>query len=440
MKPIKKSTAKILIIIVSVLLAIGAIFAFVPIKFSTVKYMSFIGNIRYSNELKGGMYAEYTIDGSATKSELSKTVTELRSILSEEGFYNAYVASINGDKIRVELSGNPQKDFAATSSVLSGLDVGEFALSTSNDVTKAFIRGREHIKEVKLGSSAGSTYVQVVFNEAGLNSYLANMSSSATIYVYMGGDLQTSFSGSAPSSNDMYLTFEDYNEAQDFATKVKLGCFVPVDFITDETVINTMSSPYSTVGLTADINSKAYGKSNLFVAIIVALSVIVCAALVYMIMVHKAFGIVQAIAFVADLIVVTFLLQGLSWVEIGLSGAYVIAFGLALIFYGSFIFIDKVTDEFNEGKTISAALESGYKKSVGINASISILVFVFGFLCAIFSSGALLSAGVIACIFAAVAALNNLVLCPWFVNIYRAYNSTKAEYYGLVKGGKTNED
>lgn len=439
MKPIKKSTAKFLIIFVSVLLAIGAVFAFIPMRFGASKYLSFMGNIRYSSELKGGMYAEYIVDGEASETKLAKTVEQFKNVLSLEGYQNAYVASI-GNAVRVEVSGNPKKDFVATQTVLNGLDVGVFELRTGTEESKTFINGREHVKEVKVGSSAGSTHVQIVFNKAGLDAYLNNMASGTTIYVYMGGDLQTSFSGSAPMYNDMYLNFEDYAQAEDFANKVRLGSFVPVDFVTTLTQINTMSSPYSRVGLTADINSKTFGKSNLCLAIIVALSVIVCATLVYMILRFKAFGIVQAIAFVADAVIAVFLLQGITVVEIGLSGAYAIVFGLAMLFYGSFTFILNVKDQFDEGKTISASLESGYKKSVGINASISIATFAFGLIVAIFSTGSLLSAGVITCIFAGISALNNLLLCPWFINIYRSFNSTKPQCFGLAQGGKTNED
>ena len=438
MKPLKKSTAKFLIIFVSILLVIGLVFAFIPMNFGNSQYLSFMGNIRYANDIKGGMYAEYKVSEDATSGQLNKTVTELKSILSEQGYPNAFVASI-GDAIRVEIGLDTGKDYEKTQTMLQALGVGVFELRTGTEEDKTFINGREHIKNVTVGSSGGATYVQISFNKEGLELYKANMKSGTTIYVYMGNNVQTSFSGSTAQTDDMYLTFEDYAQAEDFALKVKLGSLVPIDFIANETVVNSMSSPYSTVGLTANINSDAYGKSNAFVAIVVALAITICATIIYMAIRYKAFGIINIFAFLCDIVILVFFMQALPWIELSLSSMLVIALGFALLFFGSFIYIEKVRSEFFDGKTLTASLESGYKKSILINSAIYIAIAIFGFTMAILGSGAIQVAGVLLVLFALIGALNNIVLLPGFVNIFQAFNADKTKVYGLTSEGKTDE-
>lgn len=440
MKPLKKSTATFLIIFISIVLVIGLIFTFIPMTFGNTRFLSFVGNINYASDIKAGMYAEYKVSSNTTDEQISLTVKELKSILAGEGYQTAFVAGIGENTIRVEIGLDPSGDYSKTQSTLEALGVGVFELRTGTEESKTFINGRDHITDVIVGSSGGASYVQIVFNEAGLEQYMANMTSSSTIYVYMGGNLQTSFSGSTPQTNDMYLTFEDFAQAEDFALRVKLGSLVPIDFLANETVVNSMSSPFSTVGLTADFNSDAYNKSNVFVAIVIAIALSVVATLVFMIIRFRAFGIAQLLALLCDIVLFIILLQALPWVEISLSSTFVIMCGFAMLFFGSLLYIFKVQSEFMQGKTLTASLESGYKKSIFQNSAISIAAVVLGFVIAIFGQGALQVSGVIIILFSLLSALNNLLLLPLFVNIYHTFNSTKSEHYGLKNGGKTDEN
>lgn len=187
------------------------------------------------------------------------------------------------------------------------------------------------------------------------------MKSGTTIYVYMGDELQTSFSGSDAAYDDMYLNFETYAEAEKFATSVKFGSFIPVDFDKTKTEINTMSSPFSTVGLTADINSAAYNKSNTFVLLFVALLACVTAAIVFMIIKHRAFGVANLLSMLILSVIITYILQLLPWIEIGLSALVSIAVSSAMTFMGAFIYIGKVGAEFSLGKPLKQALNRALK-------------------------------------------------------------------------------
>lgn len=437
MKSYKKSTSLFLIIFMSVILVVGLVFAFIPMNFGSTKYLSFAGNIKYASELKAGMYAEYTASGDVTRAQMNTAVDQIKSILSNKGHTGAFVAAVGDKSIRVEVGLETGGEYTETQSLLATIGVGVFELRTGTEKTKTFISGREHITEITTGSASGSSYVKISFNEKGLQAYKANMKSGTTIYVYMGDELQTSFSGSDAAYDDMYLNFETYAEAEKFATSVKFGSFIPVDFDKTKTEINTMSSPFSTVGLTADINSAAYNKSNTFVLLFVALLACVTAAIVFMVVKHRAFGVANLLSMLILSVIITYILQLLPWIEIGLSALISIAVSSAMTFMGAFIYIGKVGAEFSLGKTLEASLESGFKKSAFINAVIAGLMFVAGLFMAFLTSGAVATAAIILAVFGAAYALNNILLLPWFISIFYSFEKKNTLAYGL--GGQKND-
>ncbi|MBQ7452764.1 MAG: hypothetical protein IJS68_00660 [Clostridia bacterium] len=437
MKPRKRKMTLFLTILMSVVIGLALILTFIPMHIGTLNYLSFAGNLQYANDLKGGMYAQYQFKNGTSAEDIEKTVSEIRSVLSEKGYYSPFVAQV-GNGVRIEIGNTTTHDYKGTDKLLDAIDVGLFELRTGTEESKKFIDGREHITDVKLGSSGSQTYVQISFNEEGLVKYKETMNSSVTVYVYMGGNLQTSFAGSSAVYDDMYLTFANYAEAEDFAMKVKLGSFIPVDFNTEETRINTMSSPYSTASLTADVNSGAYGKSNVFVGMTIVMSFLVVLAMALAIVRYRAIGVANLLSMALSTCVAIFLMQALPWIELSISSLFVMLLGFVIMFYGAYAYASNVQSEFHEGKTLTASLESGYKKSLLPNTFVLVAGLVVAVLFAFFGSGAIRTGAIISLIFMLASAFNNLCLLPWFVGIYYGYNNNKPAYYGL-KGGNKNE-
>ena len=439
MKLIKKSTSITLTVIMSVLLCLALILTFVPLKLGTLSYSSFAGNLKYASDITGGMYGEYYLKSSTSSEDISKAVNSLKTILNDQGYPSASVYSVGGEKIRVEIGNTPNNDYSATEKLLTALGVGEFDLRTSTSEEDTFISGRKHITNVQVGSNANRTYVQISFNAEGLESYKSHMKSGTTIYVYMGGNLQTSFSGSNTSYDDMYLTFTDYASAEDFALKVRLGTSVPIDFQTDETVIDFISSPYSSLGLTSDINNNAYHTSSAMVAIYVVMALILVAASVYACIRFRALGIANIFSMLLATCVALFLIQALPFIELSISSLLVMFVGFILAYLGALNYATKVGEEYKDGKTLVSSLESGYKKSLAPNIAIIVVGFSVSTIIALFAGGAIRVGAAIMAIMMAASALNNLLLLPWFVKVYYCYGDRNTAHYGL-KGGNTNEN
>ncbi|MCR5553823.1 MAG: hypothetical protein K6F08_03685 [bacterium] len=433
MKLIKKRTAKILTIVISIIIAIGLFVTFVPISIGGFRYLSFAGNIKYGSDLKPGMYGEYVIDGTATGDDVNKSVQSIKSILEEYGYPNANVYSVSNSKIRVEIGNATNGNYELTEKMLDAIDVGVFDLRTSTDSKDLFINGQKHITSVSIGNSSTYTYVKITFNSEGLTNYLAKMKTGNTIYVYMGGDLQTSFQASTAQYDDLYLTFNDYASAYDFKLKVQLGSLVPVSFDKDFTEVNTMSPTLSNTGLTADINSAEYGKSDILVCLSLGLTFAILASLAYLAIKHRAFGIIAIITLLVETIIGLFFMQLFNAVEVSLTSYGVLAFGYAITIFELFIYINKVNNEFTLGKTIEASLDGGYKKSIGTNAAITVLLAVVGLLLIIFTKGAVKVSGIVLLIFGLAGGLLSMLVMPWFVKIYHGLNPNNETHYGFAR-------
>ena len=439
MKLIKKSTSITLTVIMSVLLCLALILTFVPLKLGTLSYSSFAGNLKYASDVTGGMYGEYYLKNGTSSEDINKAVNSLKTILNDQGYPDAVVYSVGAEKIRVNIGNTPNKDYAATEKLLTALGVGEFDLRTSTSEEDVFILGRKHITNVQVGSSANRTYVQISFNAEGLEAYKSHMNSKTTVYVYMGGNLQTSFAGSNAAYDDMYLTFTDYASAEDFALKVKLGSLVPIDFKTDETTIDFVSSPYTRLGLTADINNSAYHTSSALIAIYVVMALVLVGATVYACLRFRALGIANILSSLYSTCLAIFLMQAFPFIELSISSLITMFIGFVLMYVGALNYANRIQEEYNEGKTLVSSLESGYKKSLPSNIAVIVCGVIISAVLAIISGGAIRVCATIFAIMVASSALNSLCLLPWFVKIYYCFGNRKTSHYGL-KGDSTNEN
>ena len=136
MKTIKKKPAIVLIVILSIVLIIGAVFTFVPMQFGHSAYKSFAGAIRVGNDFSAGMYAEYDIapDGAAGTNDINKSISQIKSVLSEKGYSSTNVYAVGEEKIRVEISyENGGSNFKNAYALLKAVGVGAFELRSSSN-------------------------------------------------------------------------------------------------------------------------------------------------------------------------------------------------------------------------------------------------------------------------------------------------------------------
>ena len=243
----------------------------------------------------------------------------------------------------------------------------------------------------------------------------------------------TSFSSSnITASSSMPLSFNDYVSAEDFAMKVKLGS-MPIELNPDTVRINTTSSVLNSILMSANPSDDGFGFSITKVLGIVAISIAVVAALVFMLVKYGVIGAFNALALLFDTIVAFLLLWAFPWVEIGLSGLIAIGFGYAILLASSMLFASRFEEEYKQGKTVAASFEGAFKKSMhGILAIGIALTVIFGIV-AIVASAELRVFGLITCIFSALSLFSSLIMLPGFIRIFEAFNDGSTKPYRLPR-------
>ena len=424
MKPIKKKTAKIYIILIAIAAVIGTLFTFVPMNFGGYTFTSIFASINKSAELGGGVYAEYDFDATYSENQINNTISVVKQELANKGYSGASVFSVGGKKLRVEI-GYPTAygSLKGSYTTLRAVGVGQFELRSSSSEDDTFIIGNKHISDVQVNTYNSSVYAVIYFNAEGEQAYAEMLEASSTIYVYMGGNLMTSFSSSnITASSSMPLSFNSYESAQDFAMKVKLGS-MPAMLNSASVVINTTN----TTNLT-------------FILSVVAIGLIVLGGLIFMAVKYGVISCFQLLAILFDMIIIFFIIWAFPWTEISFSSLLAFAFGFILLFTTTYLYTSRIEEEYKQGKTVTSSLESGYKKARASVLSGNIVLSIIFAIVAVVAFGELKVFGLITCLFSLVSIFNGTLMLPGFINIFEAFNDGGVKAYRFkIREGKKDE-
>ena len=417
MKSIKKKPAIAIIVVLSIILVVGAVFAFIPMQWGHTTYKSFAGAIRVGNDYGAGMYAEYDIskDGETDAVSIRKSISTIKEILSEQGKPSANVFSVNDEKIRVDISyENGGNGFRDAYTLLKAVGVGKFELrSDSQDEDTTFIDGSKHIKGITISNYTSYTYVTLQLNEAGIESFQEYLDGAdKTIYVCMGGKSQTSFSSEniTKASEELPLTFTSYASAVDFAMKVKLGC-LPITLNSDTVSINTIEV-----------------KSTIL-PVIIALAVVIIASLAYFAIRFGIMGALNAVSTLATAIAASLLLWAIPMVEINTSSLLAIFFGFAIMNIMKNNYAERIKNEYMSGKTIEASLDAGYKKSIATNVALLVAVLIPTIILSFVSTAMIQTCSIIVVMLSVLGGLESLLFMPFLVNLTETFNRGNDKIY-----------
>lgn len=433
----KTQNKNAIIAILSVIIAIAAIFTFVPMQFGTNTYTGVWGSFGMSSDLYGGLYAEYDITGEATHSAIVDSMAKIKSTLEEQGYQSSNVMSLDDNKIRVEI-GYPttsEDGFTSAYTVLNNVSIGAFEFRSSQSETDeklVRVTGKDHIEKMSISDFNSTTYLVIDFNEEGEKQFEALCGASTTIYVYMGkgeNALQTSFEAkNITDFSQMQLSIADYKSAKDFYFKAMFGS-LSVTLNPDTAVINTMTP---TLGMTGQTSSVAL---CVLIGFIVALLV---AGFVYFAIKYKMAAVLLLPIMLFNLIVASWIFSAISIIEINVVSLIAIAFGIMIIFGGSLNYMGRIAEEYAQGKTIDASIEAGNKKAMPAQIISSALFALIAAIFALLVSGQVSSASLIVITFTVLNALTNVVILPWLVNLYNKSNKKQGTPFGLKQEENIN--
>lgn len=429
----KKLSNTTLIAILTVVIAICAIFTFVPMQFGSTTYTGVWGAIGVSSDLSTGLYAEYDIVGEANKTEVSNSLEKITSALQEQGYQSSKVLAIDSNKIRVEI-GYPKSvvnSFSTAYAALSNVAIGAFELrSSTSDSDYVAVTGVSHLEKINVADYNGSTYLVIKFNAKGEEKFEELCEASETVYVYMGDNLQTSFSvNNIADYSQIQLTVANYESAKDFYYKVLFGS-LDIELNKDTYVINTMSSLLSLSGYE--------GPSALFYCLIALVVAVLVAGFVFVAVKYGIAAVLLMPLMMLCAIISCWIFAGISMFEINVISILAVILGISLIFSGAICYLGRIAEEYKNGKTIDASIEAGTKKARPVLIVGNIMVVTLFAIMAMITKGQLASMSIVLVVASVLNVLVNVIMLPWFINSYNLTNKNQGKPFRLM-GGQANE-
>ena len=416
MKPIKKKFAKLYIALLAVVLVLASVFCFIPMKWGNSYYNSFIGDLRFAGDIEGGYYAEYKIVKGNSQGKINSASAQIYKVLDSYGYTNANIYNVENNSLRIEVSApNGGQTAEDTISLLRTIGVGLFEIKGSTDKDAIVLDGTTYVSGVSVKNYNGQIMVQIEFNDAGKTKFSEVVSSASTdLYIYLGSSSSpiTISAEGITSYDSLPLTFKDAKSAEEFKTKVLLGS-LPIALDSNFVEINTMTATYGNGTLIPNPNDATFLATPAKLAVLISLAVIILLGLVYMIVRFKVLGLLNLIAFLAEAIIMVFMLWAIPTIELSITGVLAIIAGFIIISVNTLVLFGAIERERKQGKTILASLETGIKKVLPVNLVSTIVIAVLGSIFAIFTTSAMHVVSLIMLISAVISMIANLALYPF---------------------------
>ena len=431
----KKLSNTSLIAILTVVIAVCAIFTFVPMQFGSTTYTGVWGAIGISSDLSTGLYAEYDIVGDASKSEISSSIDKITSALQEQGYQSSKVLAIGSNKIRVEI-GYPKSvvnSFNTAYNALSNVAIGAFELrSKMSDSDYVAVTGVSHLSKINVSDYNGSTYLVIKFNAEGETKFEELCEASENVYVYMGENFQTSFSAkNITDYSQIQLTVANYSSAKDFYYKVLFGS-LDIELNDDTYVINTMSSLLSLNGYE--------GPSTLFYCLIALIAIAIIAGFVYFAVKYGMAAVLMLPLMMLCAVASCWIFAGISMFEINVVSLLAVILGISLIFSGTICYMSRIAEEYKSGKTIDASIEAGTKKARPVLLLSNILLVSLFAIMAMITKGQIATMSIILVIAGVLNAVVNALMLPWFVDMFNLSNRRQGKPFRLQGGPNDDKE
>ena len=436
MKKFKKSTAIVLSVLIGVVIVVGMLLSFLPIKSGAKTFVSFSGAMNVSSDITGGIYGEYQIKTeNPSQSELVDSMAIIKDVLDESGYKNVNVYAVGKSKIRVEASYPAGSDtYSSVYTTLSNIASGAFSLRSTSSVEETTVQlfGAEHVKEVKVFTNNDTKSLAVVFNEAGKERYRQICAATTSIYLVLGDYNQSISASGVTDFSQLILSNTDWDNLIALEQKIKVGC-MKVEIDANTVKINTMSASLTAGESNSNIFDSTFFSSTAYVVVVSAFAAIV----VLMLALFAArFG-YYAILILITMLLNTFLFLSVMClipsVEFGLSTIMALSVGAAIIYSYAYNFANSVKTQYNMGKTLHASLEQSYKKQLPSLISSNAMLFIGSLVMFAFSFGELSSAILVFAACSFLSLLTNLFIVPFFIKIAISFNGFGTKLFMLKK-------
>lgn len=438
MKKFKKSTAIVVSVILSIILVVGVLLSFVPMKFGTKKWESFSGTLSMSSDITGGLYGEFKIKTeNASEEDIIASMGKIKDVFEADGYKNVNVYALGNDKIRVETGySRSSRTYAETYNKLASVAVGAFSLRTTYEIEESTVSvsGSECVKEVKVYTNNNINYISVKFNKEGVKQYqnLCEKASSSSIYIALGDYAQQISIENVSTYEEFTLSDTDYQNLMELKDNIILGC-MKVEIDSSSAKINSMSASLTAGESASSPEFASYASSTALVLVLAALVSIVVLTVAFFAVRFGFYALISFITMLINACLFVMIMNLMPSIELGLSSFIVLAIGFAIVYSYAYTYANTVKSEYNAGKSLNASLEAAYKKSLITTIISNVILFVSALIFIAFAFGEISSAVIVFAICAFLSLFTNLALIPLLVKISISFGNFGFKLFRLKK-------
>ena len=298
----------------------------------------------------------------------------------------------------------------------------------------------EYIREAGAMAYGGNGYATYIrFTSAGqaefasITESLANSSSSsesggdttATLYIYMGENILTSAPVESAMNQDTVYIYNTNSpmtqgEAETLAAVINSA-------LIDENVfdINLDASRIATFEPTLGVNA-ALIAAIVFGALIVAM-------LIVSLIRFKGMGLAHLYGFLTYAVVFVLCLAFIDAVQLSVAGVIAIALSAAVMVFFNWYAFKNIRGEFASGKTLTASVKAGYKKSLAFTIDAHIVLLLLSAALCLISTGTMFYAGLILVLGTVISAACTLAVTRFCLYVFLAQPKNKIAFCNLKR-------
>ncbi len=433
-----KRKSIVTLVITAVIMVILAVMEFASfplpsfIENGTLKYNSIASTIGLGIDLKGGYYVVVTPeaedDDEETGDIFDKAVEVIQTRLDNRGYTEATITIQGiGDnrEIRVEI---PEVDDYDTVKQLIGFSGGLNFTATQNPNDTPLLTGTD-IKRAMAGfdSETNEYVVHLEFHASGIEKF-----SQATkelmgkpMYIYLGEELISypEVTEQITSANAQITGLASQEEAENIAAVINAGK-TSLKFTVGEA--NNISATLGENALSATLIAGAIG--ILIVCIILAIR-------------YKGLGLVASVALVIYTILLVLLLALVPWVQLTLPGIAGIILSIGMAVDANVIIFERIREEYASGKTVAAAIKTGFGKAFWTIFDSNITTVIAGIILLILCPGTIKGFAITLLIGIVLSMFTAIVITRWLIKLFNPLieEDKKPSFFSLKKGEQVDE-
>ena len=432
-----KRKSIIILSILAVLIAVLAVFTFLPLdngELGIYDFKSVSGYIKLGFDLKGGAYVVYDVSAlegeEVSDSNVTATVLRLQELLKNEGYNEATVSveSFGGNKrIRVEvpdvedtdylleLLGNPaEMAFVLADDESKYLD-GEtdLAILTGKDVDSA---------GVALNPENSSQYVvSLNFNDEGAKKFAEATKNNVgnKISIIIDGETITSPKVENEITNGQAIITGDftYEQAYELAMSIQSGAF------------NVKLTNIESGAVDATLGTNALKQA------LIAGAIGICVVMIFMALVYRKLGLVANVALIIYVLLYMLALAILPFMQLSLPGIAGVILSIGMVVDANIIIFERMKDEYhsNPGKSLENTIfPQGFKKSYSAIIDSNITTLLGAAVLWIFGTGEVIGFAMTLIVGVVLSFITSIFITRGLLNLILPFDRKNYRAYGLI--------